>query len=66
MTKTKKNITKGILSVLLTAMLLIGMIPFGVFAEDISSDTADKPIEYYGRAALADMTNSTALLYAYE
>lgn len=137
MTKTRRSITERILSILLTAILLTGMMPIGVFAESISSgaidetvkytfiadgglikesdksvelrETAKAPtvfaitfdesntanvdvetatftadsfssvnsnistfsleenaIEYYGRSALAAMSNSTALLYAYD
>lgn len=85
MTKIRKSFPKRILCALLTAMLLLGMMPGGAFARGTSSagiseimpdvrytakdgveTVAGNAVEYYGRTALAAMSNSTALLYAYD
>lgn len=46
MTKMRRSITKRILSILLTAILLTGMMPIGVFAESISSGATNETVKY--------------------
>lgn len=81
MKKMKNGFKKRLLCILSAAVLSIGVMPITVFAKEASLDIANYPAEYaafakeraaaanteyYGRAALAEMPNSTALLYAYD
>ncbi len=81
MKKMKNGFKKRLLCVLSAAVLSIGVMPITAFAKEASLDIANYPAEYaafakeraaaanteyYGRAALAEMPNSTALLYAYD
>ena len=57
----------GMLPVLATAEETEVTTPVGPAAEEIPIVlTTDSTVDYYGRSALADLPNSTALLYAYD
>lgn len=81
MKKMKNGFKKRLLCILSAAVLLLGVMPITALADAASSDIANYSAEYasaakarisaanteyYGRAALAEMANSTALLYAYD
>lgn len=81
MKKMRSTFKKRVLCILSAAVLLLGVMPITALADAASSDIANYSaeyasaakariaaanIDYYGRAALDEMENDTALLYAYD